>query len=426
MPRKTKKVKIKTTTRKRASTAEVTRLGAALRALGGLGGSAVGGLIGMPAGGASVGSSLGAALSKWLGSGDYTVGSNVIVKKALKGSDSVPMMHQDGQSIVVRHKEYLGEIYGSENFRVNQSFELNPGNSSTFPWLSGVAAHFQEYKIRGLVFHYVPTSGSAVAATNAALGSVMMQTSYRSNDTPPASKVELLNEYCSNESVPSEPFAHPVECDPRENPFNVQYVRTGAVPTGDSKLLYDLGITHVAVSGQQITDKALGDLWITYEIELKKPVLESNTTTQVVSRQIEYTGGSFSGTNLFTGTASIRGTLEISASGNTVTFPKGSVGFYMLLVRISSTGSGFTAFNGGASATFVNCAAANIVGTTTYTRNVLAPAGVGLLGSAFMMAGVIITSPTLTATVTFPTVTFSGDTIGFVQLCVVPCNAFAL
>jgi len=426
MVKKAKKIKVKRPTSKRTSPAEVTRLGAALRALGGLGGSAVGGLIGMPAGGASVGSSLGAALSKWLGSGDYSVGTNTIVKKVMKGSDSIPMMHQDGQSIVVRHKEYLGEIFGSESFRVNQSFELNPGNSSTFPWLSGVAAHFQEYKIRGLVFHYVPTSGAAVASVNAALGSVMLQTSYRSNDTPPASKVELLNEYCSNESVPSEPFAHPVECDPRENPFNVQYVRTGAVPTGDSKLLYDLGITHIAVSGQQITDKALGDLWITYEIELKKPVLESNTTTQVLSRQLEFLNGPFTGTTFFpTPATTVRGTLEISTSGNTVTFPKGAIGFYLLVARVASAGAGFTAFNGGTGPVYTNCTPANTVGTTTFTRNVLLT-GAGTLGTAFIMAGVVITSPTVQAAVTFPTVTFAGDTIGFVQLSVVPCNAFAL
>ena len=379
----------------------------------------------MPAGGASVGSSLGAALSKWLGSGDYTVGTNTIVKKTLKGSDSIPMMHHEGQSIVVRHKEYLGEVYGSINYTVRQSFELNPGNSSTFPWLSGVAAHFQEYKIRGLVFHYVPTSGSAVSATNPALGSVMLQTSYRSNDSAPSNKVELLNEYCSNESVPSEPFAHPVECDPRENPFNVQYVRTGAVPTGDSKLLYDLGVTHLAVSGQQIDEKVVGDLWITYEIELKKPILDSNVTAKTISRSIEFTGGAYTGSNLFSGSRFIRGTLEINASGNTVTFPKGSVGFYMLILRIASSATGFTAFNGGTALTLTNCAPAFVSTSDTYARTVLT-AGAGIMGSGFIQAGILIVSPTVQATATFPTVTFSGDTIGYTQLNVVPYDAIGI
>ena len=60
----------------------------------------------------------------------------------------------------------------------------------------------------------------------------------------------MINEYCSNEVVPMETMAHPVECDPKENPFNVQYVRTLAVAPGETQLMYDLGVTHVATSGQ--------------------------------------------------------------------------------------------------------------------------------------------------------------------------------
>jgi hypothetical protein len=422
MSRKAKKVKVKVSTRKRTTKpAEVTRLGAALRALGGLGGSAVGGLIGMPNSGASVGTSLGAALSRWLGSGDYTIGSNTIVKKSMKASDSIPVMHQEGQSIVVRHKEYLGEVFGSETFRVNQSYELNPGNSSTFPWLSGVAAHFQEYKIRGLVFHYIPTSGSAVSSLNAALGSVMMQTSYRSNDSAPTSKVEILNEYCSNEAVPSESFAHPVECDPRENPFNVQYVRTGAVPTGDSKLLYDLGVTHIAVSGQQITDKALGDLWVTYEIELKKPILESNVTSRGKSYSAECTTGPLTASAYFTPPTATSGTLNCAVDGRTLTFPKGTYGRFMLTVRFISSSTGFTAFNGGGIAVTSNCIPISYVGTTQFARTSLTT-GAGIMGSGFYIASVFIPVPTSQATVQFPALTFSGDTLGSTQIVVTPMD----
>jgi hypothetical protein len=204
----------------------------------------------------------------------------------------------------------------------------------------------------------------------------------------------------------------------------VQYVRSGAVPQGDSKLLYDLGITHLAVSGQQIGGKAIGDLWITYEIELKKPILESNVTSQVLSRQIEYTGGTYSGSNLFNGDTLVRGSLELTAAGNTITFPKGAIGFYQINVRIASNASGFTSFNGGSSASLVNCAPAFTVGSTSYSRNVLTT-GSGTMGSAFLQLGVLIVSPTTVATVTIPTVTFAGDTIGFTQLMVMPVSAFA-
>lgn len=131
-----------------------------------------------------------------------------------------------------------------------------------------------------MVFHYVPTSGSLSSGTSNALGSVMLQTSYRANDAAPTTKIELLNEYWSAENVPFEAFAHPIECNPNENPFNVQYIKSAAavIPSGDSPLLYDLGTTHVATSGQQSAGVALGDLWVTYEVELKKPIISSNVT----------------------------------------------------------------------------------------------------------------------------------------------------
>jgi len=279
---KTKKrqVVVQLKPRRRANTAkrttnkvnqQVGAIGQALRALGGIGGTAVGGYFGAPIMGGTVGTGLGASLSRWLGTGDYKVNQNSLVTKAASGT--IPSMHKEGQSIIVRHKEFISEVRGAINFTVRQALPINPGLPTTFPWLSGIASQYSEYKVRGMVYHYVPTSGNAVASTNAALGSVMIQTSYRATEAVPTSKMEMLNEYWSSEAVPSADFCHPIECDPKENPFNVQYVRTGALPTTENQLMYDLGRTMVAVAGQQVDDKVLGDLWVTYEIELKKPVL---------------------------------------------------------------------------------------------------------------------------------------------------------
>lgn len=231
----------------------------------------------MPSSGAAVGSGLGAALSKWLGSGDYQVSTNSMVS-AMKASGSIPMMHKNDQTVIVRHKEFIGEIKSSMDYQVRYALELNPGVGATFPWLSNIAKNYQEYRFKGVIFHYVPTSGSAIASTNNALGSIMMQTSYRATDTAPDTKRELLNEYWSTETSPAETTCHPIECNPAENPFNVQYVRQTDVPTGDNLLLYDLGRTFIATSGQQANDVVLGDLWVTYEVELKKPTLYSNVT----------------------------------------------------------------------------------------------------------------------------------------------------
>jgi hypothetical protein len=377
-----------------AAKQSASALGQALRsigtALGGLGGSA----LGVPMAGGVVGNSLGSALSRWLGAGDYSIQNNSIVQKSLKAASSIPSMHSDAQSIVVRHKEFLGEIRSSQEFSVQQSYPLNPGSSTTFPWLSGIAYRFQEYRIRGLVFHYIPTSGNAVSSTNAALGSVMLQTSYRSTDAIPGSKVEMLNEYCSNEVVPSETMAHPIECDPKENPFNVQYIRSGPVPDGETQLMYDLGVTHVAVSGSQSpTPVVLGDLWVTYEVELKKPLIASNVTSLTKSGSIVITSGLLP-TSVFGPTPRvISKPLQASVSGNTITFPKGTYGVFQIALWIDGTSLALSA----AATTTTGCVDVYPVSGSPFLR---LASGTAIL--SVIITSVLITDVAVEATVTFP------------------------
>lgn len=319
---------------------EVGVLGRAIRNLGSLGGGMLGGLVGAPGMGASAGNSLGAAVSKWLGAGDYTVSRNSIVMKA---SNNIPMMHNTGQSVIVRHREFVGQIKGSTTFTVQNAYELNPGLPSTFPWLAPLANRFQEYEFKGLVWHYVPTSGT-FNGSSAALGSVMLQTTYRSTDTNPQSKAEMMNEYCATEVVPYETMAHPVECDPKENPFNIHYVRNVAISTGEP-LMYDLGKTFVATQGMSTSDY-VGDLWVTYEVELKKPII----ATPVI-QNTKYYGTTFTSpttTIFFGGTqGSVVGSMTgVTCSGNTITIKGGNtVGSNFGLFYVSVTlfaSSGFT------------------------------------------------------------------------------------
>lgn len=339
MPVKVLAKKKKKTPRARAAaratgSAEPSAIGKLLRQMGTLGGGALGAYAGMPAAGSAAGNSLGAAISKWLGYGDYTVGTNSIVSRASTG---IPMMHKDGQTVTVRHREFIATIPSSTSFTVQKSFQLNPGNQNTFPWLSTIANSFQEYRFKGIVFHYIPTSGNAISGTSPSLGSVMMQTSYRANDSPPSTKAELLNEYWSGEAVPAETLAHPIECNPAENPFNVQYVRRGDLPSGDNQLFYDLGVTHVCTAGQLAAGNALGDLWITYEVELKKPIVASNVTSDVNA----WAGFSSTATavNILAGLEKTYGTLSASGASNLLTFAA-PPGLYLITVII--TGSGIT------------------------------------------------------------------------------------
>lgn len=373
----------------------------------------MGGAFGNPAVGSTVGSSLGATISKWLGSGDYSVSSNSLVSRVSSGSPAIPVMHSGGQTVTVRHKEYLGEIRGSTAFAVQHVYDLNPGLTYTFPWLSSLARSFQEYKIKGLVFHYVPTSGTAISGTNPAIGSVMIQTSYRATEAQPTSKVEMLNEYWAAEAATNEAFCHPIECDPKENPFNVQYIRNGALPGTENQLMYDLGRTFVATSGQPATGNVVGDLWVTYEVELKKPVVSSSVTAP-----IEYISVSITppvSTTSWFGTSvaqqKFTGSLAVTLLNNTLTFPKGTVGAYCIVVRIYATAS-FVAIDLGGAATFTGCIETSMypntaAGAAGYFRNTMTAAG-SSMNTGFYVVGVTVFDPQVVASVVFPSVSWTG------------------
>lgn len=390
---------------------EVSLLGKALRALGSAAGGTVGALVGAPTTGATAGQGLGAAISRWLGAGDYQVTRNSIVSAA-RASSSIPMMHNTGQSVVVRHKDYLGQILSSKAFTVQQAYTLNPGQLNTFPWLCNIARRFQEYTFKGVVFHYVPTSGSI--STTQALGSVMLQTTYRSTDTPPTSKTEMMNEYWSCETVPFEPLAHPIECDPKENPFNVQYVRSGDVAAGETKLIYDLGTTYIATSGQSTDGTVLGDLYVTYEVELRKPVISSNVTSSALVAARGWSGTILT-FNMFGGTlSSSSGGLPCSFNMNTITFPIGTYGTMYITLALLADGAGFSgALNTSAAPILTNC---NLV---SYINN--PSTGLEVIGQSCATSTVVTAlyfhiavnkyTGDNVATVAFPTPTMAAGTI---------------
>lgn len=383
---------------------EVTELGKVLRTLGGLGGSALGGMIGQPTAGGALGNGLGAVVSRWLGQGDYNVTSNSIVKSALRASTSIPSMHKEGQTITVRHKEFIASIKGSTNFDVQRFFILQPGDANTFPWASGIAEHFQQYRIKGMVYHYVPTSGYAVSGTNAAIGAVMMQTSYRVNDAAPESKVEMLNEYWASEASPADSFCHPIECSPKENPFTVHYVRTVPAPSSDSPLMYDLGVTYVATQGMPADGNIVGDLWVSYEIEFSKPIIKSNTHDEVRNGVLLI--GDSSPSQIFgTVERTATGSLPFVCGSKTLTFPFGIIGTFAVHVDVQAV-SNFTAVDFSGNTAFTNCTGAAIIpgGSSAYLSRTVSSS----TNRATYVVHVTITDPSNQASLLLPSVAWTG------------------
>jgi len=366
-----------------------TAIGRALRALGGIGGGALGGMLGNSSLGSAAGTGLGSLVSKWLGQGDYTVTSNSLVSR-VRTSGDIPSMHSSGQSVMIRHKEFVGDVYSSSSFAIANTIVLNPGLAASFPWLSTIAQQYQEYTWKGMVFEFVSTSGDVVASTNTALGSIMMATQYRSTAAAYLNKVQMLNEYFASDAKPSECFCHPIECNPKENPYNVQYVRSGAVPAGEDAKTYDIGTTYVATIGQQAAAVDIGELWVSYEVELRKPVISGSmdfageaayfTSSTGVTTAAPFGSTTLTGTN----------TLGATVTSTVLTLPVGTIGNYQLSLLLTP------------------CTAASLIGWAAGTNCTLNNSHYSIYsvgtGSAFATVQLTVTDPTKVVTFT-PTVT---------------------
>jgi len=215
----------------------------------------------------TAGSAMGKAFSNVTGMGAYAVRANSLTQTV---PDVVNSKLKEGATIV-RHKEYICDIVGATGWTVSKSIALNPALSSSFPWLSQVAGAYEEWEPLGILFEFVTTSGNAVASNNTSLGEVIISSDYNTYNASPTNKQQQLNQVFSVSTVPSCSAIHAIECDPRQNQNARFYTRTGS--SSAPLTATDLCTTTVAVQGQQIAGATLGELWVTYEVALYKPIL---------------------------------------------------------------------------------------------------------------------------------------------------------
>lgn len=204
------------------------------------------------------------------GLGEYRVNYNSLVPGGL----SPPIMKNSGRdgAIIIRHREYVGEIAGTVAFN-RTDYDINPGVFSTFPWLGQIAGAYEQYRWRGLIFEYKSTCADALisGSTNASMGTVIMATDYNSPDGNQfIDKLSMENAEYSSSCKPSQSMFHPIECKSSLNPQSKFWIRNGAIGNNQDLRLYDLGTFSIATQSFQAATPSAGELWCTYEIEFYK------------------------------------------------------------------------------------------------------------------------------------------------------------
>lgn len=177
----------------------------------------------------------------------------------------------------VKHTELVATQQGTVTYAATV-YEINPGLSRTFPWLSGIAKNFESYKIHALRFRYVPRCSTTT------VGAMMMSADYNSGDptaaTGPATETAMM---ITPGAIEGPPWA---TLEFRLNParFNYQkfFTRVGGLANVE---LYDpafVYVGHVAFDNNAV----VGRLFVEYDIEFMTPQvpgIEDLRATNVVA-----------------------------------------------------------------------------------------------------------------------------------------------
>jgi hypothetical protein len=217
-------------------------------------------------------------------------------------------------SSTFRRREPLGAVVSSAttgNFDI-QKFRVNCGIATTFPWLSGFANNYESWKPLSVIFEYVPTSGMSVASGDTALGSVTMSAQYNPFATDPQN-LQQIQGYTN--SVTCAPYEHAlcgIECKPSKRQSDTLLIRNanvsangGLVLDSGYDTLFDLCEFFIATEGCQAASVKLGQIWVTYEIQLLNPIVPLVQAFNPGLSLISPGGTTHPSTDLFIATAAI-------------------------------------------------------------------------------------------------------------------------
>ena len=223
------------------------------------------------------------------GRGSYTgVSGNSLIEGLGTSVPNFSTSDDDHGDLIVSHSEFITDVIGNawtstdQNDATaapistfdSQSISLNPGLSKSFPFLSQIAQNFEEYEFIQMIVTYKPKVSNNLSSTDGQVGSVMMYTDYNSNDDPKRSKQQILQAYGHSSDMITKNILHGIECDPSQLAGDGHHFTRVKPPSGSSTDYndYDAGLFQLVVANtpQALSNQVIGELWVSYNVKLKK------------------------------------------------------------------------------------------------------------------------------------------------------------
>jgi len=206
-------------------------------------------------------------------------------------SSRAPFISMTRDQCRIRHRELLASVTGSTAFTVALSLGINPGLSTSFPWLSVMAQAWEEYEFTSLRFCYYTRTGTNIP------GSVMMAIDYDAADAAPASE-QIASSY---EGVVEDAPWKDICCNARKlsmtGPLRKHYTRNTALAANLDIKTYDVGnFFLMTVDGTAVP---WGKLWVEYDVVFTLPQLPPTGASMVLGGRISGGGGGLTGADPF-------------------------------------------------------------------------------------------------------------------------------
>lgn len=205
--------------------------------------------------------------------------SNSLVNSGDGVPDEVPMFSSAADetgAVTVTRREYIGEIVPTvANFEAH-SFDINPGLSGTFKWLSQIARNYEEYDLLQCVFTYNSTMTDIGASTSGQCGTIVMATQYNVSSPEFGDKATMAVHDGAMSCKTTESMVHGIECDDaKRSGSDAHYIRMGTLGAGGDYHDYDHARFTIATCNIPQTNLGLsvGELWVSYTVVLRKPRL---------------------------------------------------------------------------------------------------------------------------------------------------------
>ncbi len=265
-----------------------------------------------------------------IGSGKYKLNRN-----SARIRNNISSVNNDYGNIFTR-SELLGGITSNSTTKTFKltSEQITPMNNTLFPWLSGIAVRYQEYRFLSLSFRYIPAVGNIINGADNTLGQVGLAslTNLTYSDPTSLSAFGQISGHVTD--VPSKPVLLAVEC----NNTAYRWYRIDQSNNYINDPQYSFAKLLLCSDNIVTTSQMLGYIEVTYSIELRKPMLPVNFTPYA-----NFTATSTSGQAYLFNTSGVVETstsnLDYTISSNALTFDSlRSSGNFQVTIYANDTG----------------------------------------------------------------------------------------